>query len=105
LTVAETTEDIPCCTLLIFPCYVNAFIDNNTVSFFRVSDHSTENKMSAENLALCWYNTLFRPDMEANNTAMSLPKPIYKDVLENCINQCGFMFYDQQEVSLPSPTE
>ncbi|CAK8692908.1 unnamed protein product [Clavelina lepadiformis] len=63
----------------------------------KVSDYSAENKMTADNLAICWGNTLFRPELDPYSNGVPM-KTCFKDVLTTCIVQCGFIFYGQQEV-------
>uniref|UniRef100_H2YDK1 Rho-GAP domain-containing protein n=1 Tax=Ciona savignyi TaxID=51511 RepID=H2YDK1_CIOSA len=66
-----------------------------------VSNNESENKMSSENLAICWWPTLFRPEVDVSLTSGAVPgltKICFRDVLLACINQCPFIFYGQQEV-------
>nr|XP_018670541.1 rho GTPase-activating protein 35 isoform X1 [Ciona intestinalis]XP_026693614.1 rho GTPase-activating protein 35 isoform X2 [Ciona intestinalis] len=66
-----------------------------------VSDNEAENKMSSENLAICWWPTLFRPevDLSLNSAAVAgMTKICFRDVLLACINQYAFIFYGKQEV-------
>lgn len=60
-----------------------------------VSKNEHENKMNSENLARCWWPTLFRP--EVGDGPQGFNHPRLEDVLVTCIEQFAFIFYNQNE--------
>nr|CAB3222851.1 rho GTPase-activating protein 35 [Phallusia mammillata] len=63
-----------------------------------VGENETKNKMSIENLAICWWPTLFRPEVDSANAMAGITKTCHRDVLHTCIEQHAFIFCGQQEV-------
>uniref|UniRef100_A0A803TG70 Rho GTPase-activating protein 5 n=1 Tax=Anolis carolinensis TaxID=28377 RepID=A0A803TG70_ANOCA len=57
----------------------------------RVSQQSRTNYMTADNLSICFWPTLMRPDFE-NREFLSTTK-ILQSVIETFIQQCQFFFY------------
>ncbi|XP_073433939.1 rho GTPase-activating protein 5 [Dendrobates tinctorius] len=68
----------------------------------RVSQHSKTNLMTADNLSICFWPTLMRPDFE-NKEFFSTTKN-HQSVIENFIQQCQFFFYEGEIVDSPSVT-
>lgn len=67
-----------------------------------VSQNSSLNKMTSENLSICFWPTLMRPDFTVVDPVMATR--VYKQILETFIHQCPFMFHNQEEVvDAPSP--
>ena len=64
----------------------------------RVSKHSVENSMDAKNLAICWWPTLMRPVVASLETMYLTTKPL-EEILLLLIEQLGFFFYGENEVS------
>lgn len=62
-----------------------------------VCQHEGENKMNSENISICWWPTLFRPELN-DMKQVAFGRPCLKDVLLTCVVQCGFIFYNQPEV-------
>ncbi|CAJ0939756.1 unnamed protein product [Ranitomeya imitator] len=67
-----------------------------------VSQHSKTNLMTADNLSICFWPTLMRPDFE-NKEFFSTTKN-HQSVIENFIQQCQFFFYEGEIVDSPSVT-
>ncbi|NXU45409.1 RHG05 protein, partial [Drymodes brunneopygia] len=59
-------------------------------SHFRVSQQYKTNFMTADNLSICFWPTLMRPDFE-NREFLSTTK-IHQSVIETFIQQCQFFF-------------
>ncbi|KAE8587571.1 hypothetical protein XENTR_v10022019 [Xenopus tropicalis] len=68
----------------------------------RVSQHSKTNLMTADNLSICFWPTLMRPDFE-NKEFFSTTKN-HQSVIETFILQCQFFFYEGDIVDSPSAT-
>ncbi|XP_078515519.1 rho GTPase-activating protein 5 [Lissotriton helveticus] len=62
----------------------------------RVSQKSKTNLMTADNLSICFWPTLMRPDFE-NREIISATK-LHQSVIENFIRQCQFFFYNGEIV-------
>nr|XP_019838787.1 PREDICTED: rho GTPase-activating protein 5 [Bos indicus] len=62
----------------------------------RVSQHNKVNLMTADNLSICFWPTLMRPDFE-NREFLSTTK-IHQSVVETFIQQCQFFFYNGEIV-------
>ena len=65
--------------------------------FYRVAENSKENKMDIENLAICWWPTLLRPDF-ASFDEMSMVSKYLEDIVKTIIEQCGFFFFGEEEL-------
>ncbi|KAJ8288764.1 hypothetical protein COCON_G00014230 [Conger conger] len=65
----------------------------------RVSRHSQTTLMTADNLSICFWPTLMRPDFE-NKDTLSTTK-LNQSVIESFIQQCQYFFHDG-EVTEPS---
>lgn len=59
----------------------------------RVSQHSRTNLMTSENLSICFWPTLMRPDFTTMD-ALTATRT-YQTVIESFICQCAFFFYNQ----------
>lgn len=70
-------------------------------SHFRVSQQYKTNFMTADNLSICFWPTLMRPDFE-NREFLSTTK-IHQSVIETFIQQCQFFFYNGEIVEAPNP--
>lgn len=57
----------------------------------RVSQQSKTTLMTADNLSICFWPTLMRPDFE-NKDTLSTTK-LNQSVIENFIQQCNYFFY------------
>lgn len=57
--------------------------------------------MTADNLSICFWPTLMRPDFE-NREFLSTTK-IHQSVIETFIQQCQFFFYNGEIVEAPNP--
>ncbi|XP_053331198.1 rho GTPase-activating protein 5 [Spea bombifrons] len=68
----------------------------------RVSQHNKTNLMTADNLSICFWPTLMRPDFE-NKEFFSTTKN-HQSVIEMFILQCQFFFYEGDIVDSPSAT-
>uniref|UniRef100_A0A8C4RA44 Rho GTPase activating protein 5 n=1 Tax=Eptatretus burgeri TaxID=7764 RepID=A0A8C4RA44_EPTBU len=62
----------------------------------KVSQYSSENFMTAENLSICFWPTLMRPDFSSVDALTATRS--HKYVVETFIAQCPFIFYNQDEV-------
>lgn len=62
----------------------------------RVSQQNKINLMTADNLSICFWPTLMRPDFE-NREFLSTTK-IHQSVVETFIQQCQFFFYNGEIV-------
>ncbi|XP_010172582.1 rho GTPase-activating protein 5 [Antrostomus carolinensis] len=67
----------------------------------RVSQQYKTNFMTADNLSICFWPTLMRPDFE-NREFLSTTK-IHQSVIETFIQQCQFFFYNGEIVEAPNP--
>lgn len=68
--------------------------------FLRVSQLSRLNLMTSENLSICFWPTLMRPDFTTMD-ALTATRT-YQTIIETFIHQCAFFFYNQP--LLDSPT-
>uniref|UniRef100_A0A8C5QMX6 Rho GTPase activating protein 5 n=1 Tax=Leptobrachium leishanense TaxID=445787 RepID=A0A8C5QMX6_9ANUR len=68
----------------------------------RVSQHNKTNLMTADNLSICFWPTLMRPDFE-NKEFMTITNN-HRSVIETFILQCQFFFYEGDIVDSPSVT-
>uniref|UniRef100_A0A3P9H8W4 Rho GTPase-activating protein 35 n=1 Tax=Oryzias latipes TaxID=8090 RepID=A0A3P9H8W4_ORYLA len=59
----------------------------------KVSQHSRTNLMTSENLSICFWPTLMRPDFTTMD-ALTATRT-YQTVIESFICQCAFFFYNQ----------
>ncbi|XP_048830065.1 rho GTPase-activating protein 5 [Brienomyrus brachyistius] len=66
----------------------------------RVSQHSRTTLMTADNLSICFWPTLMRPDFE-NKYTLSTTK-LNQSVIESFIQQCQYFFYGGEMVELAS---
>ncbi|KAI5282211.1 Rho Gtpase-Activating Protein 5 [Manis pentadactyla] len=66
----------------------------------RVSQQNKINLMTADNLSICFWPTLMRPDFE-NREFLSTTK-IHQSVVETFIQQCQFFFYNGEIVETAS---
>ena len=63
-----------------------------------VAENSKENKMDVENLAICWWPTLLRPDFTTFDE-MSLVSKYLEDIVKTIIEQYGFFFFGEEELA------
>lgn len=63
------------------------------VVFLRVSQYSKLNLMTSENLSICFWPTLMRPDFTTMD-ALTATRT-YQTIIESFIHQCSFFFYNQ----------
>ncbi|XP_035279052.1 rho GTPase-activating protein 5 [Anguilla anguilla] len=68
----------------------------------RVSQHSKTTLMTADNLSICFWPTLMRPDFE-NKDTLSTTK-LNQSVIESFIQQCHYFFHGG-EIAEPSSAE
>ncbi|XP_018604273.2 rho GTPase-activating protein 35 isoform X2 [Scleropages formosus] len=66
----------------------------------KVSQNSRTNLMTSENLSICFWPTLMRPDFTTMD-ALTATRT-YQTIIETFIHQCGFFFYSQPLVETPS---
>ncbi|XP_051521037.1 rho GTPase-activating protein 35-like isoform X2 [Myxocyprinus asiaticus] len=66
----------------------------------RVSQHSRQNLMTSENLSICFWPTLMRPDFTTMD-ALTATRT-YQTIIETFIHQCAFFFYNQPLADTPS---
>uniref|UniRef100_UPI00359027CB rho GTPase-activating protein 5-like n=1 Tax=Myxine glutinosa TaxID=7769 RepID=UPI00359027CB len=62
----------------------------------KVTQHSTLNRMTSENLSICFAPTLMRPDYSICILTATKNSNI---IIEMCIRQCPYIFYNQPEVA------
>ncbi|XP_041131661.1 rho GTPase-activating protein 5-like [Polyodon spathula] len=67
----------------------------------RVSQQSRTNFMTADNLSICFWPTLMRPDFE-NKDTLSTTK-LNQSVIESFIQQCQYFFYNGEIVETSNP--
>ncbi|KAE8584853.1 hypothetical protein XENTR_v10021130 [Xenopus tropicalis] len=68
----------------------------------RVSQHHHINLMTSENLSICFWPTLMRPDFTTMD-ALTATRT-YQTIIELFIQQCPFFFYQRLPVDLPIPS-
>ncbi|XP_018084305.1 rho GTPase-activating protein 35 isoform X2 [Xenopus laevis] len=68
----------------------------------RVSQHHHVNLMTSENLSICFWPTLMRPDFTTMD-ALTATRT-YQTIIELFIHQCPFFFYQRLPVDLPTPS-
>ncbi|XP_053328673.1 rho GTPase-activating protein 35 isoform X2 [Spea bombifrons] len=68
----------------------------------RVSQHHHINLMTSENLSICFWPTLMRPDFTTMD-ALTATRT-YQTIIELFIHQCSFFFYQRPPVDLPTPS-
>uniref|UniRef100_A0A8C6SC52 Rho GTPase-activating protein 35 n=1 Tax=Neogobius melanostomus TaxID=47308 RepID=A0A8C6SC52_9GOBI len=69
----------------------------------KVSQHNKLNLMTSENLSICFWPTLMRPDFTTMD-ALTATRT-YQTIIESFIQQCSYFFYNQPLTDLPgSPT-
>uniref|UniRef100_A0A8C2FSC8 Rho GTPase-activating protein 35 n=2 Tax=Cyprinus carpio TaxID=7962 RepID=A0A8C2FSC8_CYPCA len=66
----------------------------------KVSQNSRLNLMTSENLSICFWPTLMRPDFTTMD-ALTATRT-YQTVIETFIHQCAFFFYNQPLADTPS---
>lgn len=66
----------------------------------RVSQNSRLNLMTSENLSICFWPTLMRPDFTTMD-ALTATRT-YQTIIETFIHQCAFFFYNQPLADTPS---
>ncbi|XP_073718919.1 rho GTPase-activating protein 35 [Misgurnus anguillicaudatus] len=66
----------------------------------RVSQNNRLNLMTSENLSICFWPTLMRPDFTTMD-ALTATRT-YQTIIETFIHQCAFFFYNQPLVDTPS---
>ncbi|XP_023669493.1 rho GTPase-activating protein 35 isoform X2 [Paramormyrops kingsleyae] len=66
----------------------------------KVSQNNRLNLMTSENLSICFWPTLMRPDFTTMD-ALTATRT-YQTIIESFIHQCGFFFYGQPLVETPS---
>ncbi|XP_051966425.1 rho GTPase-activating protein 35-like [Xyrauchen texanus] len=66
----------------------------------KVSQHSRMNLMTSENLSICFWPTLMRPDFTTMD-ALTATRT-YQTIIEAFIHQCAFFFYNQPLAETPS---
>ncbi|NWI58354.1 RHG05 protein, partial [Calyptomena viridis] len=84
LETSKSYEKIPSCLRTDFNSLCACH------SHFRVSQQYKTNFMTADNLSICFWPTLMRPDFE-NKEFLSTTK-IHQSVIETFIQQCQFFF-------------
>ncbi|XP_066550074.1 rho GTPase-activating protein 5 [Amia ocellicauda] len=67
----------------------------------RVSQQSKTTLMTADNLSICFWPTLMRPDFE-NKDTLSTTK-LNQSVIESFIQQCQYFFYGEEAVDMSHP--
>ena len=72
---------------------VEQFVD----LFCRISEHSDVNKMSIDNLAVCWWPTILRPNFDSFES-MNMVSKYLEEVIKIIIRQHRFFFYGENEV-------
>lgn len=65
----------------------------------RVSQNSRLNLMTSENLSICFWPTLMRPDFTTMD-ALTATRT-YQTIIETFIHQCAFFFYNQPLAETP----
>ncbi|KAJ1107099.1 hypothetical protein NDU88_004495 [Pleurodeles waltl] len=68
----------------------------------RVSQHNKVNLMTSENLSICFWPTLMRPDFTTMD-ALTATRT-YQTIIELFIQQCPFFFYNRPPTELPGAT-
>ncbi|XP_072288057.1 rho GTPase-activating protein 35 [Pyxicephalus adspersus] len=68
----------------------------------RVSQHHHINLMTSENLSMCFWPTLMRPDFTTMD-ALTATRT-YQTIIELFINQCPYFFYQRPPMDLPTPS-
>lgn len=68
----------------------------------RVSHNNRTNLMTSENLSICFWPTLMRPDFSTMD-ALTATR-IYQTIIELFIQQCSFFFYSRPIVEPPGAT-
>jgi hypothetical protein len=58
---------------------------------FRVAEHVHENSMSSSNLAICWWPTLFRPDITSMEKVTVISQHL-ETILQLLIEHHSFFF-------------
>ncbi|XP_006627687.1 rho GTPase-activating protein 35 [Lepisosteus oculatus] len=66
----------------------------------KVSQNNRVNLMTSENLSICFWPTLMRPDFTTMD-ALTATRT-YQTIIETFIHQCAFFFYNQPLVDTPS---
>ncbi|XP_035239764.1 rho GTPase-activating protein 35 [Anguilla anguilla] len=66
----------------------------------KVSQNNRVNLMTCENLSICFWPTLMRPDFTTMD-ALTATRT-YQTIIESFIHQCAFFFYNQPLVETPS---
>lgn len=78
----------------------NVFCSHCLSLSFRVSQNSRLNLMTSENLSICFWPTLMRPDFTTMD-ALTATRT-YQTIIETFIHQCAFFFYNQPLADTPS---
>lgn len=78
----------------------NVFRSHRLSLSFRVSQNSRLNLMTSENLSICFWPTLMRPDFTTMD-ALTATRT-YQTIIETFIHQCAFFFYNQPLADTPS---
>ncbi|XP_063794488.1 rho GTPase-activating protein 35 isoform X1 [Pseudophryne corroboree] len=68
----------------------------------RVSQHHHINLMTSENLSICFWPTLMRPDFTTMD-ALTATRT-YQTIIELFIHQCSYFFYQRPPLDLPTPS-
>uniref|UniRef100_A0A8C5WK80 Rho GTPase-activating protein 35 n=1 Tax=Leptobrachium leishanense TaxID=445787 RepID=A0A8C5WK80_9ANUR len=68
----------------------------------RVSQQHHVNLMTSENLSICFWPTLMRPDFTTMD-ALTATRT-YQTIIELFIHQCPFFFYQRPPLDLPTPS-
>ncbi|KAM3910498.1 rho GTPase-activating protein 35 [Leptodactylus fuscus] len=68
----------------------------------RVSQHHHTNLMTSENLSICFWPTLMRPDFTTMD-ALTATRT-YQTIIELFIHQCPYFFYQRPPMDLPTPS-
>ncbi|XP_068106178.1 rho GTPase-activating protein 35 [Hyperolius riggenbachi] len=68
----------------------------------RVSQHHHTNLMTSENLSICFWPTLMRPDFTTMD-ALTATRT-YQTIIELLIHQCQYFFNQRPPVDLPTPS-
>lgn len=80
--------------------HLELFLNVCIVLFIRVSQNSRLNLMTSDNLSICFWPTLMRPDFTTMD-ALTATRT-YQTIIETFIYQCAFFFYNQPPADTPS---
>ena len=75
---------------------VSTIFHNDTFSSRRVAEHSAENNMHSNNLAICFWPTLLRPEFTSFEK-MTLVSKQLEEIIVCLIDEPDFYFGNQNE--------